>query len=337
MNTVLERCADVTPLLDEARRGELAPELQRGVEAHLESCPNCRADLAALARVADACASLPRAAAPATLLPDVRARARDAAELTVCAVPGPLGPLVVACSARGIAALELDDDPEAFARRLAERTGRPVRVVAEAPRAVRRAVAAATRGARADVTFDLSGLGAFERAVLEKTREIPPGEVRSYAWIAREIGRPGAVRAVGQALHRNPVPLLIPCHRVVRSDGTLGGYALGLEVKRRLLRLEGLEPDELERAARAGARLIGSRTTRVFCLPTCRHARRIGPQQRVAFPDAAAAARAGFRPCRSCRPVAVLPAERADRPGHKPHPLATAEPAGSARSASAAP
>jgi O-6-methylguanine DNA methyltransferase len=65
----------------------------------------------------------------------------------------------------------------------------------------------------------------FERAVLKAALDIPLGETRTYAWIAQRIGRPGAVRAVGQALRKNPYPLIIPCHRVVRSDGTLGKYA----------------------------------------------------------------------------------------------------------------
>ncbi len=65
----------------------------------------------------------------------------------------------------------------------------------------------------------------FERAVLKATLEIPFGETRTYAWVARQVGKPGAVRAVGQALRKNPYPLLIPCHRVIRSDGTLGKYA----------------------------------------------------------------------------------------------------------------
>lgn len=89
------------------------------------------------------------------------------------------------------------------------------------------------------VPCDLSGLPAFTRAVLRLTARIPYGRVRSYRWIAERLGRPGASRAVGNALARNPIPMIIPCHRVVRSDGQLGGFALGLGWKRRLLELEG--------------------------------------------------------------------------------------------------
>ncbi|MFQ5827439.1 MAG: methylated-DNA--[protein]-cysteine S-methyltransferase [Dehalococcoidia bacterium] len=87
--------------------------------------------------------------------------------------------------------------------------------------------------------LDLEGTTPFQQEVWAQTRLIPPGQTRSYGWVARRMGRPRAVRAVGGALARNPVPLLIPCHRVVRSDGGLGGYGGGLEMKRRLLQIEG--------------------------------------------------------------------------------------------------
>jgi O-6-methylguanine DNA methyltransferase len=154
--------------------------------------------------------------------------------------------------------------------------------------------------------FDLAGLTEFEQAVLRKTLEIPRGEVRSYSWVAREIGRPRAVRAVGTALANNPIPILIPCHRVVRSDGVIGQYgAGGPEAKRRILAEEGADPDGLAQLARQGTRFLGSRTTRIFCHPTCHAARRIQQPNRVGFRDEAAAQSAGYRPCGRCRPVAL--------------------------------
>ena len=99
--------------------------------------------------------------------------------------------------------------------------------------------------------FDLRSVTEFERAVLLKALEIPRGEVRTYGWIAAEIGHPAAVRAVGSALRKNPVPVLIPCHRVVRSDGHIGEYALGGPTnKRTILAAEGLQSDEIHRLAR---------------------------------------------------------------------------------------
>ena len=71
-------------------------------------------------------------------------------------------------------------------------------------------------------------------------RRLPFGHVETYAGIARKIGKPGATRAVGNALGRNPIPVIVPCHRVIRSDATIGGYTGGLEIKHRLLAIEGV-------------------------------------------------------------------------------------------------
>ena len=94
----------------------------------------------------------------------------------------------------------------------------------------------------ADVEVDLSGFTEFERAVYRATRAIPFGKVATYGQIAKAIGRPNAPRAVGQALGKNPTSIVIPCHRVVASDGGLGGFTGGLHWKRKLLRLEGVLP-----------------------------------------------------------------------------------------------
>ena len=98
------------------------------------------------------------------------------------------------------------------------------------------------RGVRVefDVPFDLGELGDFSRRVLLEVKKIPYGIVVSYASIGRRLGYPMAARAVGQAVGRNPVPIVIPCHRVVRSDGALGGFGMGLNLKKHLLALEGI-------------------------------------------------------------------------------------------------
>jgi O-6-methylguanine DNA methyltransferase len=152
------------------------------------------------------------------------------------------------------------------------------------------------------VRFDLRGLSPFASDVLAAALRIPRGEIRPYGWVAREIGQPAAVRAVGTALGHNPVPLLIPCHRVVRSDGSIGEYAWGSQVKHSALTAEGLDPGSLERAAHQGLRYLGSDTTHIVCLPTCHYARRIMPRHRVPFRSLEAAATAGYRPCKVCRP-----------------------------------
>jgi O-6-methylguanine DNA methyltransferase len=221
------------------------------------------------------------------------------------ALETPVGPVEVAWSADGVTALRRAGGGEAFERWFVRRLGRPV-VRAVPPDRLGAQVVEALVGRGRRLRFDLGALRPFERDVLRKTLEIPRGEVRTYAWVAREIGRPRAVRAVGTALGHNPIPLLIPCHRVLRSDGSLGEYSAGgPEAKRAILDLEGVDAAWLESLAQQGVRFVGSRTTQVFCMPTCRHARRIQPRNQVLLHDAHEARRAGFRPCAHCRPALI--------------------------------
>jgi O-6-methylguanine DNA methyltransferase len=222
-------------------------------------------------------------------------------------VEGPIGPLFVAFGPAGISLVSRADDAGAFEEEFRLTFGRPIRRLHSLPPRVARAIDAYVWGRaqrRGPAPVDLAQLPEFERLVLQKTLEIPRGEVRPYAWVAAEIGRPRAVRAVGNALARNPIPFVIPCHRVVRSDGRIGQYgAGGPESKRAVLRAEGIDTAELERLPSAGVRFIGSDTTRIFCYPTCRHARRVTPKHRILLRSVDEARRAGHRPCRVCRPV----------------------------------
>lgn len=222
-------------------------------------------------------------------------------------IESPLGTLWVAWNGRGVSEVEQAADGDAAAARHRVRSGRPTTLVPALPAALADAIARRLAGERrVRLPLDLRGRTEFEVAVWTKTLEIPRGEVRPYGWVAAEIGRPRAVRAVGTALGHNPVPLLVPCHRVVRTDGTLGQYSLGgARNKRAILAAEGLDPDGLERAAQRGARLSGSRTTRIVCWPTCRHARRVQDRYRVSFRSLGDARRAGYRPCKVCRPMAA--------------------------------
>lgn len=240
----------------------------------------------------------PDTLAPATLLAVGLADAY--AELD-----SPLGPLFVAWNGRGVSAVVTAEEPAAFEERFERQTHRPIRRAGSLPPALEKAIRRRLGGdRRARIDLDLRGRTPFERAVWMKALEIPRGEVRPYAWIAAEIGRPKAVRAVGTALAHNPVPLVVPCHRVVRSDGLLGQYSLGGPGnKRAILAAEGLDPDELERLARRGVRYVASDTTGIFCLPSCHNARRITDRHRVSFGSVAASEAAGYRACRECRPT----------------------------------
>jgi methylated-DNA-[protein]-cysteine S-methyltransferase len=246
-----------------------------------------------------------RVSAPGDLAPTVLVRVGLADEYFTA--DAGIGPIFIAYNGRGVSATGPADRAEGadgFEASFHARFGRSIRAAkrpeAEVVRSVERALA---DGRPHGLVFDLRGLTAFSTDVLEGALTIPPGEIRPYAWLASEVGRPRAVRAVGTALGHNPIPILIPCHRIVRSDGLIGDYAWGTATKRRALAAEGLDPDEIERLARHGERYLGSDTTRIVCLPTCRHAKRITARHRVPFASLEAAEAAGYRGCKDCRPA----------------------------------
>ncbi len=154
----------------------------------------------------------------------------------------PLGPMLIAATSRGICRLTFDDSEDSLRRLFPNATlvadeGAMRKLVEGALTAIERPAAAS------ELPIDVAGT-AFQEAVWRELRKIPLGETRSYAQIAAAIGNPNAVRAVGTANGDNHVAVLIPCHRVIRSDGSLGGYAGGLDRKRRLL--------DTERSERSG-------------------------------------------------------------------------------------
>ncbi len=215
----------------------------------------------------------------------------------------PVGGWYIAFNSRGITYLAPAEGNASFQKLFQERFGRKASPAGELPPKVKRAAKALMEGkAKIATPVDLANASSFTQEVLAKAREIPRGEVRSYAWIAKELGQPRAARAVGAALGANPVPLLIPCHRVIGSDGSLGGYAWGRARKERILAWEGMDLTLQEERARKGIRYYGSDTTHIYCEPTCRHARRVKPEHRVYFHSQKEAESAGYRPCRVCRP-----------------------------------
>ncbi len=224
----------------------------------------------------------------------------------------PIGPLTVVWNGIGVSSVESvqGEDDAAFEAAHVGRTGRRIIRADALPERLAAAIRRRLDGDRhVRIDLDLRGHTAFERDVWSKALEIPRGEVRPYGWIAAEIGRPKAVRAVGSALGHNPVPLIVPCHRVVRSDGMIGQYSLGgPENKRTMLAAEGVDVPSLERLASAGIRYIGSDTTKIFCLPTCRHARRVTDRHRLEFRSIAEGQARGYRACRVCRPAGAYAA-----------------------------
>ncbi|MFC4584829.1 methylated-DNA--[protein]-cysteine S-methyltransferase [Sphaerisporangium corydalis] len=221
-----------------------------------------------------------------------------------CTVGSPVGEVYVASTDRGVCYLRTGEsvggDDQRFLEQLRDRLGRPARRAARPPAGVAPALRSGRPGR---LPLDLRGLSDFERAVLEATARIPVGETRPYRWVAERIARPTAVRAVASALGRNPVPLLIPCHRVTRANGDIGGYVFGGQVKERLLRLEDVNVDEVNDLAGEHVYFLGSDTTNIVCFPTCHHARRITEPHRQGFRTIAQARRAGYRPCKHCKPA----------------------------------
>ncbi|MDS1269656.1 methylated-DNA--[protein]-cysteine S-methyltransferase [Lipingzhangella sp. LS1_29] len=213
-------------------------------------------------------------------------------------VDGPLGDVFVAYTDHGIAYLRpagasaADDFRERFRRPLLP-GARPPAGLAPALRS----------GATSGLEIDLRGLTAFQAAVLRTTREIPRGQLRPYAWIAHQLGRPRAVRAVGSALATNPVPLLIPCHRVTRADGTTGQYIFGAHAKQHLLAAEGVDLEYLHALARRGVHYLANADTTVVCHPTCPAARQTPTAGRREFRTLPEARAAGYQPCGHCRPA----------------------------------
>jgi methylated-DNA-[protein]-cysteine S-methyltransferase len=151
-----------------------------------------------------------------------------------------IGRFRVACSPKGIAMIGLAEGSRtAFETAYRKRLGvQPQQ--GKIPEAYKRAVIKAAAGrAYSPVPIDLSGLSEFQLKVLKMLQRVPRGEVQTYAELARKAGKPGAARAVGNTMARNPVPILIPCHRVVPASGGTGNYGLGKARKRELLQREG--------------------------------------------------------------------------------------------------
>ena len=176
---------------------------------------------------------------------DDRFRAKAAAEglldVAYDVVDSPVGDLFVGVSTRGLCVISYDTDAELQAERLARGFGSRV---LRSPRPVeptRRQLDEYFEGKRQrfDLDVDLRLARDFGRTVLEELGRVPFGEVTTYGALAARAGKPRAARAVGTIMNRNPIPIVLPCHRVVGADGSLVGYAGGLERKQQLLRLEG--------------------------------------------------------------------------------------------------
>lgn len=225
------------------------------------------------------------------------------------------GVVRVSASAEGVRTVSLprwaDDTEPATASTVAviERSGDRL-----AERHLRRALdelAEYFAGERHEFTLPLDLRGPeFYRRVWREVAGVPYGVTRSYGEIARSLGAPEASRAVGAANGANPVAPIVPCHRIVGSNGQLTGYGPGLPLKRRLLVMENVMPESttsydawmagISERLGTDAWLIGARSTGIYCRPTCSAARRSRPAPNPVFATRADAEAAGYRACRLC-------------------------------------
>lgn len=289
------RCKTALPKLDALRTGELPERDAVAIRMHVAGCDSCHDFAGAVAANAHALKSL-------KLTPPVPVR--DALFDSYAKITDRRESIWVAFKRDAIRLLHRGSF-DSFASLHAKRFGTLLRE-GDLPEVLRTQVLDALegRGVRKPRVAFRSDRPSLERQILETLTKIPRGEVRTYEWVARQVGRPRAVRAVGNVCASNVVPLLVPCHRVVPSTGGLGQYVFGSATKRDLLRREGVDVELLESLVRKHVRLIGSRTTNIVCFPTCRDAKRIREENRVLFAAPAKAVAAGFRPCMHCQPFA---------------------------------
>lgn len=240
------RCRDVEALWDDVH-GDCVASLKEAVDGHLQTCKPCQCLYEEYEGIAYCLSCLPAPEPSCDFKKLVVAHIRHlrynarSAPVILTSVSTPIGLLYVGLRDDRIAYVGIDSgEPAAeVAQRVQQRLRRPV-VAGEAPVWVRKAIEGYFQTWRiAEERVDMSDLTPFEQAALRAASQIPPGEVRSYSWIAMQIGKPKAARAVGQVMARNPLPLLLPCHRVVDAAGELHNYGYGLAMKARLLEMEG--------------------------------------------------------------------------------------------------
>jgi methylated-DNA-[protein]-cysteine S-methyltransferase len=308
-------CVDLEPDLIAASTGEASATAVERVDAHVARCAPCRDDLARYRAVDRTIGALRAAAAPDADADTARARLRARlADLrsrlvTYAVFDSPLGAILLARSEHGVSLVEYVGRGGVAGSSLA-RLGDGETVEDRAalePLHAELLEYLTGRRKRLDWPLDLRlARSDFHRTVLRATAAMPYGALTSYAGIAGEIGSPRAVRAVAQALRHNPVPIVVPCHRIIGTSGDLTGYAgkqLGL--KARLLAVEGVRTERgvhTPRVARQALYHYDPNDQHEYCLPTCGSiARRpIGRVTLLASQETAKTL--GLVPCTACRP-----------------------------------
>ena len=226
-------------------------------------------------------------------------------EAAVGVVNSPLGDLLVAMTTRGIVLNHyLVDDNDLAATlekaRLQLDLVQDPRAVKDVGAEIRRYLSGEGTALRQNIDLSLAA-SPFQQKVLRKLQDVPRGAVISYQALGAAAGAPKGARAVGNAMHTNPVPIYVPCHRVIASDGGLGGYGGGAGRKRHLLRSEGFALGDGD-VKLPDSSVWGHKGTKIYCRSNCRTAARVDRSRILFFAGPTGARHAGLRPCKICRP-----------------------------------
>jgi len=312
MTTKPQICRDIEGTLLATATGEAGASARQRVDAHVARCAPCRAELGHYRAIDSLARALPRTETPSadaraaliTRLADLRRRL-----MTYGIFPSPLGRVLIARSEEGVALVEyLGAATSVRGSRLAGTAG--VELEEDGVEVERLHTELvdylAGRRSRLDWPLDLRlASSEFHRAVLAETARVPYGAVTSYTRIAHELGRPAAVRAVAQALRWNPLPIVVPCHRIVGASGSLTGYAGNrLALKQRLLSVEGVATrrDDHDLRVARDRMYVRDLDDREYCVPTCGSLAKKTLARLTLFGTREGAEAAGLAPCTTCRP-----------------------------------
>lgn len=307
-------CREVESDLPAVASGEAEAAAAERVQSHVAWCRSCREELHHYRAVEGAVHSLRRAplvdddptlarAQLSSRLADLRSRM-----VSFGIFPSPLGPVLIGRSEHGVALVEYLPARGSLGARVRRLLGEEAVEDRAATEGLQAELLEYLEGRRArlDWTLDLRRMGSdFQRRVLEETAAVPYGAVASYGGIAARIGAPTAVRPVAQALRWNPLPIVIPCHRVIGSTGALVGYAgKRVELKQRLLAVEGVKTVETAHDVRVPRESMYALMNgeREYCVPTCGDLATTPLSRLTLFGTRERAEAAGLAPCSSCRP-----------------------------------
>jgi O-6-methylguanine DNA methyltransferase len=307
-------CREIEPDLLAVATGEAAPAAVERVEKHVARCGVCQDELRHYRAIEELVGTLQRAPLPGDDATPARAELESRlADLRSRLVsfgifPSPLGPILIARSELGVSLVRYLAGGGSVAPQVRRLLGEEAIEDRAATEALYAELLEYLEGRRTRLDWPLDLRGArseFQRRVLETTAQLPYGAVASYAGIARRIGAPAAARPVAQALRWNPLPIAIPCHRVIGSSGALVGYAgKKVALKQRLLAIEGVRtlPARGDFRVRREAMYALHVGDSEYCLPTCGSLASMALSELILFGSRERAEAAGLAPCTTCRP-----------------------------------